>query len=133
MGGGGITRSSATLALAGYPNARLSVDAMRPVLSRCPNYSQCLLGYRGEDIEVAEGMAPVCPECGTALVPKKRPRTALVPMLVNWLTIAMLVIAAWFAWPYVVKGWKKITTPPEEEAPVARETPGQPPPVAQPR
>lgn len=92
---------------------------MRPVLSRCPNYSECLLGYRGEDIEVVEGMAPICPECGTALVPKKRPRTALVPMLINWLTIAMLVTAAWFAWPFVVKGWRKITTPPVEETPAA--------------
>ena len=113
---------------------------MRPVLSRCPNYSECLLGYRGEDIEVVEGTEPICPECGTALVPKKRPRTALVPMLVNWVTIAMLAVAAWFAWPFVVKGWKKITTPPTEDAPVARETPPQkappqPPgvPAAQPR
>lgn len=88
---------------------------MRPVLSRCPNYSNCLLGYRGEDIEVMEGMAPVCPECGTALIPKKKPRTALVPMLVNWITIALLAAAAWLAWPWVVHVWHKITTPPVEE------------------
>ena len=94
---------------------------MRPVMSRCPNYSQCLLGYRGEDIEVMEGMVPVCPECGTALVPKKRPRTALVPMLINWLTIAMLAVAAWVALPFVVKGWKKITTPPGKEEPVIKD------------
>ena len=92
---------------------------MRPVLSRCPNYAQCLLGYRGEDIEVLEGMEPICPECSTPLVPKKRPRTAIIPMLVNWLTIAMLATAIWFAWPFVVKGWKKITTPPGPETPPA--------------
>ena len=92
---------------------------MRPVLSRCPNYAHCLLGYRGEDIEVFDGMAALCPECGTALVPKKRPRTAVIPMLINWLTIAMLVTAAWFAWPFVVKGWKKITTPPSDDRPIA--------------
>lgn len=92
---------------------------MRPVISRCPNYTTCLLGYRGEDIEVAEGMEPVCPECGTRLVQKTRPKTALLPMLINWITIAMIVAAAWFAWPYVVKGWKKITTPPAEESSAA--------------
>jgi hypothetical protein len=94
---------------------------MRPVISRCPNYKGCLLGYRGEDIEVMDGMAPVCPECGSALVPKKAPRTSLVPTLINWLTIVVLAIAAYVAWPYVVQGWRKLTTPPQENgAPVQR-------------
>lgn len=89
---------------------------MRPVISRCPNYSNCLLGYRGDDIEVSEGMEPVCPECGATLIPKAKPRTAVVPMLVNWLTIAAIGAAAWFAWPYVTKAWKTITTPPPQES-----------------
>ena len=66
---------------------------------------------------MVEGLAPVSPEFGSALEPKTKPKTALLPMLINWITIAMLVAAAWFAWPFVVKGWKKITTPPTEEAP----------------
>jgi hypothetical protein len=41
-------------------------------------------------------------------------------MLVNWLTIAMLVAAIWFAWPFVVQAWKKITTPPTEAPAPAR-------------
>lgn len=90
---------------------------MRPVISRCPNYSNCLLGYRGDDIEVSDGMEPICPECGAKLVPKTKPRTAVVPMLINWLIIAILATGAWFAWPHVIRAWKAITTPPLEEAP----------------
>ena len=90
---------------------------MRAAISRCPNYSHCLLGYRGEDIEVGDGMAPVCPECGTALVAKTKPRTSLVPSLINWLALAAIAVAMWFAWPYVVQTWNKMTTPPQETAP----------------
>jgi hypothetical protein len=101
---------------------------MRPVISRCPNYSGCLLGYRGEDIEVPEGVDPICPECGAPLILKAKPRTSLIPSLVNWITILVLVIAAWIAWPYVKQAWNKITTPPTSDAP-----PSPTVPPAQPR
>jgi hypothetical protein len=90
---------------------------MRSVISRCPNYSGCLLGYRGEDIEVADGVDPICPECGAPLTLKAKPRTSLIPSLVNWITIVVLAIAVWFAWPHVKQVWQKITTPPDSGAP----------------
>lgn len=96
---------------------------MRPVISRCPNYSGCLLGYRGEDIEVAEGVDPICPECGAPLILKAKPRTSLIPSLVNWITIAVLAIAVWIALPYVKQAWHKITTPPPNDTPTSPTTP----------
>lgn len=35
---------------------------------KCPNYAGCLCAYRGEVLEMAEGEAFVCPECGQALM-----------------------------------------------------------------
>lgn len=87
---------------------------MRPVYFRCPNHIHCLLAYRGEDIEVTEGMDPVCPECGTRLERKTEPRTSWVPALISWTLILLLAAGAWFAWPYLLKGWKALTSTPEE-------------------
>ena len=89
---------------------------MRAAIYRCSNYSKCLLGYRGDDIEVTAAEARVCPECGAALIEKTKPRTSLVPNLISWLTIAMLAAALWFAWPTVARWWKKITSPQKTEA-----------------
>ncbi len=43
---------------------------------KCHNYSGCLLAYRGEEIEVEEGSALICPECGKPL--KFAPRSAAI-------------------------------------------------------
>lgn len=85
------------------------------MICRCPNYSKCLLGYRGDDIEIASGAPQVCPECGSALELKTTPRTALVPNLISWLTLALFAVGIWLAWPTVVRWWKKITAPPVQE------------------
>ena len=90
---------------------------MRPTICRCPNYTNCLLGYRGEDIEVTPEMELVCPECGTPLIETKRPRTSVVPSLVNWLAIVAVLVGIYFLWPVVVRTWNKLTTPPTEEKP----------------
>ena len=123
--------SNSTLTLAGCKLARFIEAEMRPAMFRCPNYSNCLLGYRGEDIEVSEGMDPVCPECGTPLEPKKSPKTSLIPSLINWITVAALVCIAWLVWPFLQKAWTKITT--NEPAPPAQQAPAPAPAPTAPR
>jgi hypothetical protein len=99
---------------------------------RCPNYSGCLLGYRGEEIEVSEGMDPVCPECGTPLEPKKAPRTSWVPALISWFAILVLVLVAWMVWPFLQQAWTRMTTmdkpepaPTQQPAPQPAPTPSR--------
>ena len=108
---GGIKKE----ALAKWHGPRFDERGMRAVNYRCSNYSKCLLGYRGDDIELTGSEPLVCPECGAALIEKTQPRTALVPNLISWLTIAMLAVGIWFAWPTVAKWWKKITSPQKVE------------------
>jgi hypothetical protein len=85
--------------------------ASRPIIYKCPNYQDCLTGYRGEDIEVFPEMAAVCPECGGALrtVPKTTP--AYVAHLTNLAIIAAIAGAFWFAWPGIVSLFKKAPAP----------------------
>lgn len=85
------------------------------MIFRCPNYSKCLLGYHGDDINISADEPPVCPECGSPLEVKTTPRTALVPNLISWLTLALFAIAIWLAWPTATRWWKKITAPPAQE------------------
>jgi hypothetical protein len=88
---------------------------MRPALYKCPNHIGCTVGYHGDDIEIVEGMVPVCSECGTALERVRRPRSTLVPFLFNAVVMVCIAIGAWLAWPTAVKLWKQLTTPPAEE------------------
>lgn len=85
---------------------------MRPALYKCPNHLHCTIGYHGDDVEISGNMPAVCPECGTALRPITKPRTALVPTIVSFISIACVAVGIWLAWPGAVKLWKKITTPP---------------------
>lgn len=88
---------------------------MRSALYKCPNHLKCTTGYHGDDVEVHEGMALVCPECSTPLVKvRKRFRSALMPMIINLVVIGCLAVGIWLAWPTVVKTWKKITAPEEK-------------------
>jgi hypothetical protein len=89
--------------------------ASRPILYKCPNYQNCLTGYRGEPIEVYPEMAAVCPECGGALHPVPKPTPAYVAHFINLLTISILAGVAWLAWPKVAKFWNK--PPPAPTAP----------------
>ena len=85
--------------------------ASRPILYKCPNYQNCLTGYRGEAVEVYPEMAAVCPECSSALHHVLKPRPAYVAHLTNALIIAILAGIAWLAWPKVVKFLGKPETP----------------------
>ena len=90
---------------------------MRPVICKCPNHAGCLLGYHGDDIEIAGDAARVCPECGTALIVAPRPRSDAFYQIANLIGIAAVAGAIWFAWPSIVKLWHKVTTPPPKAAP----------------
>jgi hypothetical protein len=85
---------------------------MRPALYKCSNHLKCTLGYHGDDIEVADGMAQVCPECNSPLTPVRRGRSALVPLLINTLVIGCIGVGVWLAWPRLVQMWNKFTAPP---------------------
>jgi hypothetical protein len=88
---------------------------MRPALYKCSNHLKCTIGYHGDDVEVHEGMALVCPECSSPLVKvRKRLRSTLVPMIINLVVIACIAVGIWLAWPSALKLWKKITAPEEK-------------------
>jgi hypothetical protein len=84
---------------------------MRPKLLRCPNRGKCTVGYRCDDIEVVEGVPPICPECGKALVPMPRKPSQLPALIVNALTAAAVVAGLVWAWPRVVQLWQWLTSP----------------------
>ena len=90
---------------------------MRTAICKCPNHTGCLLGYHGDDIEIADGMEPVCPECGKPVKPAPRPRTDYFFQIANLIGMAAVAGALWFAWPSIAKLWKKVTTPPPKAAP----------------
>ena len=62
------------------------------VIAKCTNYSGCLLAYKGEKVELAEGAPLVCPECGKALaVDKGSSQTAMV---IAAIAAALLLLGA---------------------------------------
>ena len=75
--------------------------ASRPNVFKCPNYQDCLTGYRGEDIEVFPGMVEVCPECGAVLQEVKKQTPAFVADLINLAIVAAFAGALWLAWPWL--------------------------------
>lgn len=87
---------------------------MRPTLYKCPNRLKCTIAYHNDDIEIVEGMALVCPECGTPLVPARCYRRSWIPSIVNIIIIGCLASGIWMAWPSAVKMWKRLTAPPGE-------------------
>jgi hypothetical protein len=88
---------------------------MRAALYKCPNHLGCTLGYHGDDVEIHEGMALVCGECGTPLERVPRSRSALVPFLINTIVVGCIAFGVWLAWPGAVNLWKKLTAPPAEQ------------------
>ncbi len=84
---------------------------MRPVICKCPNYTGCLTGYHGDDIEVTEDMALVCPECGTPLKHVPKPKSDALYRIANAVGMVAVAGAIWYSWPAVVRIWNKATAP----------------------
>ena len=93
---------------------------MRPVICKCPNHNGCLLGYHGDDIEIAGDMALICPECDTPLKFAPKPRNDFFYRMMNLVGLAAVAGAIWFAWPSLVKVWHKLSTPPQKNAPARK-------------
>ncbi|MEO6788404.1 MAG: hypothetical protein ABI318_19950 [Chthoniobacteraceae bacterium] len=93
---------------------------MRPAICKCPNHNGCLLGYHGDDIEIARDAALVCPECGAPLKYAPKPRNDFLYRLANLIGMAAVAGAIWFEWPTIVNVWHKVITPPTKAAPATR-------------
>ena len=65
------------------------------VIAKCNNFSGCLVAYRGEKIELADGAAPVCPECGKPLTPVSG-GPAIVKIAIIGVAVVVLAGAAFF-------------------------------------
>ena len=65
------------------------------VIAKCNNFSGCLVAYRGEKIELADGAAPVCPECGKPLTPVSG-GPAVVKLAIIGAAVVVLAGAAFF-------------------------------------
>lgn len=83
--------------------------ADKPVLHKCTNHLGCLLGYHGDDIEILPGMEPVCPECGSALIPLKRLHHPLESYLINAAIIVITTLTIWLIWPKVISFWDRLS------------------------
>jgi outer membrane protein OmpA-like peptidoglycan-associated protein len=60
------------------------------VTAKCTNFSGCLVAYRGEKIEVADGAPLVCPECGKPLAVVKAGQAAIAKIVVGLIAVAIL-------------------------------------------
>ena len=66
------------------------------VTAKCTNFSGCLVAYRGEKIEVADGAPLVCPECGKPLAVVKGGSAAVVKIVIGLAAVAILAGGAFF-------------------------------------
>jgi outer membrane protein OmpA-like peptidoglycan-associated protein len=89
------------------------------VTAKCTNFSGCLVAYRGEKIEVADGAPLVCPECGKPLTVVKPGQAALIKIAAIVVVVAVLAGGAFFA----VKKIAQRNKAPQEETTQPAETP----------
>jgi outer membrane protein OmpA-like peptidoglycan-associated protein len=85
------------------------------VHAKCHNYAGCLLAYRGEEIELANGAALVCPECGKPVTVVSSAGGALkkfIPIVVGLAVLAGVVVVGL---PYITNALKKDDKPVVEQ------------------
>lgn len=103
------------------------------VTTKCHNYSGCLRAYHGEEIEIEEGSALVCPECGKPV--KIAPRSRVLPMNLM-ISGGLLLLALVLGLVFGKSLWSKKQSPQPAAVAAAKSTPepmSTPPPAAQPR
>jgi hypothetical protein len=84
-----------------------------PLSGKCPNYTGCLMAYRGDIITVADNEPYVCPECRQPLIDAGR-AGGRKPMVIQYLIlggISMLVLTGAGAVYYQVRKLDEKTPP----------------------
>ena len=97
------------------------------VTAKCRNYSGCLLAYRGEDIEIADGAPMVCPDCGKPVTPSTSAGSRIGIIAGAVVLLAIVVAGAVLALPKLLR---KSPTP--EPAGTVAVTPAATPPASTP-
>ena len=92
-------------------------------LGKCNNYSGCLLAYRGEQTEVADGQPFVCAECGKPLEEVKAPAGRWIIYAVIGVIAVGLLAGLAVAIPKIKDGLGKRKTPSTHATPAASATP----------
>ena len=85
------------------------------VHAKCHNYAGCLLAYRGEEIELANGAALVCPECGKPVTVVSSAGGALKKFIPIVVGIAVLAGVIAVGLPYITNALKKDGKPVVEQ------------------
>jgi outer membrane protein OmpA-like peptidoglycan-associated protein len=81
------------------------------VHAKCHNYAGCLLAYRGEEIELANGAALVCPECGKPVTVVSSAGGALkkfIPIVIGLVVLAGVVVVGV---PFITDALRKSEKP----------------------
>jgi len=73
------------------------------VHAKCHNYAGCLLAYRGDEIEIADGTPMVCPECGKPVAPVKGAGGAIGKSLPLVIAVIVIGAVAFFGVPIITK------------------------------
>lgn len=84
------------------------------VIAKCHNYSGCLVAYRGEQIELEQGAAMVCPECGKPVTPAPPGGSKIAKIIGVLIALGVLGAAAYFGYPTLMK---KAAEKPKSEEP----------------
>ena len=92
-------------------------------LGKCNNYSGCLLAYRGEQTEVADGQPFVCAECGKPLEEVKAPAGRWIIYAVIGVIAVGLLAGLAVAIPKIKDGLAKKKTSSTQTTPAASATP----------
>jgi outer membrane protein OmpA-like peptidoglycan-associated protein len=77
------------------------------VHAKCHNYAGCLLAYRGDEIEIADGAPMVCPECGKPVAPVKGAGGAIGKSLPLVIAVVLIGGIAFFGVPMITKWLQK--------------------------
>src|SRR5687767_10903337 len=104
------------------------------VIAKCTNYSGCLVAYRGEKVELAEGAPLVCPECGKPLAVVKGGSAAIIKIAAIAVGVVLVAGGAFFAAKMFAKkkpapGPAPIAAVTPEPTPGITPDPGYPPPI----
>jgi phosphate transport system substrate-binding protein len=91
-----------------------------PAAYRCSNIGNCQKADRKEMIDLAEGVDPVCPECGAQLTPAKPPEKPVHTVSCVVVSVLLLLLGA-----FSFYGIKSLLGPQTPSVPLASPAPAQ--------